>query len=364
MAANEGKAKKVTLKDIAQAAGLSPASVSMILNRRSINRFNAETVQQVFALANQLGYKSSKGKSFLLDKPSDTLIYIICPSVFNPFYTTIIQGIEIAARKQGYVTSVRTTYWDTSTERFIMEQARQFNIAGVIFAMIPQQPELAYELSRHLPVVAIGDRRGDLELATVDMNNFTAGQLMASHLLELGHRQLAYLSTTLNEQHTSRLRRYDGLKASCSRTETAKLHLFTQDISPEYEISHVDVEYTTGYELARRCLSEAPDVTAMVAINDMVAYGAYNAIRDAGLRIPEDISLCGFDNIFPSRLAGVSLTTIDNSLTECGKSAFNLLQEEIASYENHGRFESITHVEYKCRLIARSSSGPAPKLKT
>ena len=93
----------------------------------------------------------------------------------------------------------------------------------------------------------------------------------------------------------------------------------------------------------------------------MLGYGAYNAIIDKGLRIPEDISLCGFDNIFPSQLHGISLTTIDNSLTECGKSAFKLLQEEISSYEHHGKFASITHVEYKCRLIARSSSGPAPQ---
>ena len=354
-------AKKVTLKDIAAAAGLSPASVSMILNRRSINRFNADTLERIFALAQEMGYKSSKGASYSLVKPSDTLIFIICPSVFNPFYTTIIQGIEIAARKQGFVTSVRTTYWDTDTERFIMEQARKFNVAGVIFAMIPQQPQLAYELSRHLPVVAIGDRRGDLELATVDMNNFTAGQLMGKHLLELGHKHLAYLSTTLNEQHTSRLRRCQGLEAACRGANGAELHVFTEDITPDYEISNVDVEYTTGYALAKRCLAEAPEVTAMVAINDMVAYGIYNAIVDSGLRIPEDISLCGFDNIFPSRLRGVSLTSIDNSLIECGKSAFNLLQEEIASYENHGRFESITHVEYKCRLIARHSSGPAPQ---
>lgn len=166
--------KKVTLKDIAAKAGLSPASVSMILNRRSIDRFNAETVEQVYAIAAELGYKSSKEKAYALVRPSDTLIIIICPSLFNPFYTTIIQGIEIVARKQGFVTSVRTTYWDTDTEKFIMEQARKFNVAGVIFAMIPQQPQLAYKLSKYLPVVAIGDRRSDLELATVDMNNFTA----------------------------------------------------------------------------------------------------------------------------------------------------------------------------------------------
>ena len=242
-----------------------------------------------------------------------------------------------------------------------MEQARKFNVAGVIFAMIPQQPQLAYELSRHLPVVAIGDRRGDLELATVDMNNFTAGQLMGRHLLELDHRHLAYLSTTLNEQHTSRLRRCQGLETACRTAGGAQLHVFTKDITPDYEISNVDVEYTTGYALAQRCLKEAPEVTAMVAINDMVAYGAYNAICDSDLRIPEDMSLCGFDNIFPSRLQGISLTTIDNSLTECGKSAFHLLQEEIASYESHGRFESITHVEYKCKLIPRHSSGPVPQ---
>ena len=352
--------KKVTLKDIAAKAGLSPASVSMILNRRSIERFNVETVEQVFTLAESMGYKSSKEKAYALIKPSDTLIIIICPSLFNPFYTTIIQGIEIAARKQGYVTSVRTTYWDIETERFIIEQARKFNVAGVIFAMIPQQPQLAYDLSKYVPVVAIGDRRGDLELTTVDMNNFTAGQLIGKHLTDLGHKHIAYLSTTLNDQHTSRVRRCQGLEAACTAAN-ANLKILTKEITPDYELSHVDVEYTTGYELALQCLEENKDVTAIVTINDMVGYGAYNAIIDKGLRIPDDISLCGFDNIFPSHLHGVALTTVDNSLTECGKSAFKLLQEEIASYEHHGKFEPITHVEYKCRLIARFSSGKAPQ---
>lgn len=352
--------KKVTLKDIAAKAGLSPASVSMILNRRSIDRFNAETINKVFALADSMGYKNSKHQSYALIKPSDTLIIIICPSLFNPFYTTIIQGIEIAARKQGFVTSVRTTYWDTDTEHFIMEQARKFNVDGVIFAMIPQQPQLAYELSHYLPVIAIGDRRGDLELATVDMNNFTAGQLIGRHLTELGHKHIAYLSTTLNDQHTSRVRRCQGLEDIC-KAACASLKVFTKEITPDYELSHIDVEYTTGYELACKCLEQAPETTAIVTINDMLGYGAYNAIIDKGLRIPDDISLCGFDNIFPSQLHGISLTTIDNSLTECGKSAFKLLQEEIASYEHHGKFASITHVEYKCRLVARSSSGPAPQ---
>lgn len=355
--------KKVTLKDIAAKASTSPASVSMILNHKSIDRFSEETISKVFASAKSLGYEGnrSKSKKYSLIQPADTMITIICPSIFNPFYTTIIQGIEIAARKEGFTTSVRTTYWDTATERFILEQAKALKVAGVIFAMIPQQPHLAYELSKDLPVVVIGDRRSDLELATVDMNNFTAGQLMGKHLLDYGHRQLAYLSTTLNEQHTSRVRRCQGLEEACKAYADAKLQVFTKEITPDYEITHVDVEYATGYELANICLDKAPATTAIVTINDMVAYGAYDAIIERGLRIPEDISLCGFDNIFPSKLSCIGLTTIDNSLTECGKSAFRLLQEEIAYYARHGSFQSITHVEYKCQLKARKTSGKAKK---
>lgn len=353
-------AARTTLKDIAARLGISQASVSMILNNRSIGRFSEETVQKVLEAAEKMGYKGKKRKEYSLISPSDTVIIIVCPSLVNPFYSTIIQGIEIAARSRGYTTSVRTTYWDESTERFIIAQARKFNVAGVIFAMIPQQPELAYELSRHLPVVAIGDRRSDLELATVDMNNFAAGQKMGVHLLELGHRRIAYISTTLNSQHSSRVRRCQGLQDACRSFPGSRLQVFTREITPDYELSNVDVEYKTGYELALACLKKAPETTAIVAINDMVAYGAYNALIDKGLRIPEDISLSGFDNIFPSGLRGIELTSVDNSLTECGKSAFRLLQEEIESYSSSGSFSSITHVEYRSVLVPRRTTGPAP----
>ncbi len=349
---------KTTLKEVAAAAGLSPARVSMILNHKSIERFNRETVAKVFELAEKMDYQGKARTRFYPLQPMHTLIIVICPSLVNPFYTTIIQGIEKAARQYGFTTSVRTTYWDTDMERSLMNEAQNLHAAGVIFAMIPQQPQLAYELSQKMPVVAIGDKRSDMEIATVDMNNFTAGQLLGNYLLELGHRRLAYISTTLNEHHSSRVRRYRGLQEACKGYNGAELKVFTKEITPEYEISHVDIEYSTGYELADLCLKKAPATTAVIAINDMVAYGAYNAVINRGLRIPEDISLCGFDNIFPSGLHGVSLTSVDNALTNCGKSAFTLLQEEIKNYKQHGNFQSITHVEYKCSLKIRNSTAP------
>lgn len=351
--------KRITVRQLAALAGCSPASVSMILNNKSIDRFSQETVAKVLKLAQEQGYKP-KEHSLALIEPARKLIIIVCPSLFNPFYTTIIQGIEIAARREGYTTSVRTTYWDQNTESSIMEQARSLHVAGVIFAMIPQQPQLAYALSQWVPVVAIGDRYGSLELATVDMNNFNAGKQVGQHLLELGHRHIAYLSTTLNEQHTSRVRRCQGLQEACSQYGAA-LTVLTKEITADYELSHVDVEYITGYSLAQQALEKHPQLTALVAINDMVAYGVYQAVLDAGKGIPQDISLAGFDNIFPSRLEGIGLTSVDNSLTECGKSAFALLQQEIASHSNTAGYQPITHVEYKCCLKVRRTTGPAPK---
>lgn len=348
--------KTVTIRDIAVRAGLSPASISMILNRRSPDRFNRETVEKVFRLASEMGYVSRSGKTFSPYRPQGRLIYIICPSLANPFYTSIIQGVETAALKKDFITAVRTTYWNADNEELIMEQASKANVAGVIFAMIPQQPELAYNLSRTLPVVAVGDKRGDLNFSTVDMNNFAAGQIMANHLLGLGHKNIAFLSTALSEQHTARLRRWQGLKET---VEAAKGHclLFTKDAPAKGK----SPEYNTGYELADTCLAKEPQVTAFVCVNDMVAYGAYDALLARGLQIPKDKSIAGFDNIFPSRLSGLSLTTIDNYLPECGKSAFSLLRKEIKAFEQQGSFDAITHLEYKCRLITRRSTAQAPK---
>lgn len=351
--------KPVTLKDLAAAAGLSPASISMILNRRSLSRFNQNTVEKVFALAGETGYVGCRGRTFFLPKLRERLILVVCPSLANPFYTSLIQGIEMAAHKAGYVTSLRTTYWDPEAEDAIIEQAQKFQAAGIIFTMLPQQAESAYELSRQIPVVTIGDRQDGWDLTTVDMNNFVAGQILARHLLELGHRQVAYLSTTL-DKHAPRLRRLQGLKTALA-LGGAECTVLTKEIQPDYELAHTDTEFTSGFELANECLDQYPHITALVGINDMLAYGAYDAALNRGLSVPEDISVCGFDNILPSRLRSVGLTTVDNSLIECGKSSFTLLKEEIDSYKQRGSFDSITHVEYKCRLVMRTSTGPARK---
>lgn len=349
--------KKVTLKDIGDAAGLSAASVSMILAKKSLSRFSPNTVDRVYALARDLGYERRS------DKYSRKVLVIICPSVINPYFATLIQGMEQEATQRGIDTMLFTTYWDTDKEQKVCEFARDPMVAGVVFAMIPQQPELARKLNETVPVVAVGDKQNESGLDTVDVNNFTAGSLVGKHLLKLGHQKVAYISTSLNTEHSARVRRYEGLKAEFKLAgDNCKLSLFTADIPSTTELNTVDIEHKTGYELAKRCIHETPEVTAIVAINDMVAYGIIDAIHDAGFRIPQDYSVCGFDNIYPSSFSGVSLTTVEHFIIQVGKSAIRLISDKIAKKASMNvDSDAVTRVEYRCKLIVRTSTGAPGK---
>lgn len=347
------KEKKVTLKDIGDAAGLSAASVSMILAKKSLSRFSPDTVDTVYALARELGYERRS------DKYKKKMLVIICPSVINPYFATLIQGMEQEATLLDIDTMLFTTYWDTEKERKVCEFAMDPMVAGVVFAMIPQQPELARKLNETVPVVAVGDKQNESGLDTVDVNNFTAGSFVGKHLLGLGHQKIAYVSTSLNTEHSARVRRYEGLKAEYKRAGDAHdLSLFTADIPSSTELNTVDIEHRTGYELAQRCMKEKPEVTAIVAINDMVAYGVIDAIGDAGFRIPQDYSVCGFDNIYPSSFCGVSLTTVEHYIIQVGKSAIRLITDKIAKKSSKlADSDAVTRVEYRCKLIVRNSTG-------
>lgn len=129
----------------------------------------------------------------------------------------------------------------------------------------------------------------------------------------------------------------------------------TCTITPEQERGDLNIEHRTGYTLARRCMAER-DITAFVAVNDMVAYGVLDAILESGARVPEDYSLCGFDNIYPSHFSRVGLTTVEHHIAEKGRSALEMLHNRITS----GPGCSITRVEVMPELVVRSSTGPAP----
>ncbi|MCH3918533.1 MAG: LacI family transcriptional regulator [Spirochaetia bacterium] len=345
--------QKVTLKDIAQQVGLSTASVSMILSGKKLSRFPQATIDKVRSSATEFGYQSKHGPSV-----SEESVLIVCPSVYNPYFAMLLQGMEMQAAQLGIRTVVRNTYWNIETEYDVFSFARNSLFSGVIFAMIPQQEKLGMELSKVMPLVAVGDYSDRFQFDTVDINNYEAGRMVARHLLELGHQRIAYISTSLNSYHSARVRRLEGIRDELLKAGIKeKAIVCCKDVDSMTELNHPDVEYETGCFLARQCLEQHPEVTAMVGINDMVAYGIMDAIHAGGFSIPDDYSVCGFDNIFPSKFMSVGLTTVEHHIVQRGQRAMSLIASRIRHMKAYGDAVcDVTRVEYSSKLIVRSST--------
>ncbi|MGI5173312.1 LacI family DNA-binding transcriptional regulator [Treponema sp. OMZ 840] len=342
-------AKKITLQDIANATGTSKSAVSMILSKKQINRFSSATIEAVQAAAFKLGYFKAKFKKNIL---------IVQPTGVNPYYAGLRHGMDQKAIELNYNTLLYNTYWDKEREKEVINLVKGSNIDAVIFSMIPQNHEIANMLNGLLPIVVVGDHHSSLQMDTVEIDNFNAGQIVAAYLAKLGHRKLAYLSTSLNSNHSARTKRIEGIKNYFMHHHAHfTIKVFSKDILPAEELENMDIEYDTGYMLAKRCLQDFKEVTAIVAINDMVAYGVMDALNDSHLVIPKNCSICAFDNIFPSKTRAIGLTTTDHNIVQQGKHAVNLIHQKFCESDQSS---NLTRVQYKCTLMKRSSTGVVP----
>lgn len=350
---------KVTLTDISTAAGVSRATVSMILSGRSGVSFTDDTVRKVREAAEALHYVPTvrKRASRLLSSTSGPrTVLIICPNISNLYYSSIVQAIQQAAAQQKCTTVITTTYRDAQSEAAILQLASSSDIAGIIFTMMPQSTQLVEHINATCPVVVIGDRNTSLTVDTVELDNYNAGVLIARHMIGLGHRHIAYISTSLDASNSARVRRLEGVQHTyATECPQGSVLVKSMDISPEVELHDLAVEHRVGYELTMTCLPHKK-ITAFVAVNDMVAYGVLNALSSSGCKIPDDYSVCGFDNLFPSQFPPLGLTSVEHYIVDKGRNAFEILYNKITEA---GSDRNITRVEFKHHLIVRGSTGPA-----
>lgn len=168
--------------------------------------------------------------------------------------------------------------------------------------------------------------------------------------MELGHRKIAFLSAPLEKISYSRKRRLSGIQDALK--SDAKLYVY--DSKNEAELDDKSYELELGHDLTTRILQEEPGITALIAANDMIAFGVYKVLREKNIRIPEDVSVCGFDNLQLSELMLPSLTTVDH-LTHwrCGL-AIDILDNKISN-----RLSTPLRVNYEPQLIVRNSTGRA-----
>ena len=347
--------KKVTLEDVSRNAGVSLSSVSMILNARADVSFSPETVQKVRQAAKELGYRapSRRAKGRL---PGRNVVFIVTPNIANAYYSGLVQAIQQAAEERSFSTLIFTTYREAKKEEEVMNMALALGAAGMIFTLTPQSLRKVEKLNGKIPVVVMGDKNSSPKIDTVELDHYSAGVLIARHMLSLGHRRIAFISAMMNATNAIRLRRLQGVKDVYAENPGCSVQVFTRDYTPHEELNSIDLEQRIGYELATECLKKKSRISGFVAVNDFIAYGVLDAIADKGFRVPEDYSVCGFNNLSSSRISRVGLTTVEQQTQARARSAFDILYERICGGD---AVSDLTRMEYTHHLLERRSTAPA-----
>lgn len=295
----------VTIHDVAARAGVSVATVSRVLNGKELVR--EETSRQVLAVAKSLRYVPNVAARSLSIRRSQT-IGIVLPDVHGEFFSEVIRGIDVAARRAGYHILVSGSHSDAGEMLEVLETMHGRVDGLVIMAPDVALASLREPLAPDLPLVLLNSRNGSLDSITID--NFGGARTMMRHLAELGHARIAFIKgPAQNGDARDRLRGYrHAMRGLGSAFE------FDGDFTEE-----------SGYEAAKLIAKRRPRPTAIFAANDSMAIGALSALTDLGVDVPRAMSVAGFDDIPIARYVAPPLTTIRVDIAELGRRAFALL---------------------------------------
>lgn len=348
--------QRVTLADLSRRTGLSQATISMILARRTDVSFSEETIRLVKEAAAEMGYTGVTRRRITIF--SRRAIMVVCPFLLNHYYSSVVQAVQIAASQMQCSVLVHTTYNDAEAEGRLLKVMAESDIGGIIFTMMPQSRNLLEKMASRLPIVVIADREPDLPVDFVELHNYKSGELVASHLAQLGHRHIACVATPGFENIRARKIRYAGLSETWRRLcPDGSLTLLTNFVNPAMMRDNVRMERFLGQQVTQDLLADRYGKTsAIVGINDMLAYGILDAMARAGKKVPEDFSVCGCDNDFPSDLAGVNLTSVEHFMVHNAHLAFQLLHSRM----DGGAESAILRKDIQPELVRRSSTG-APR---
>ena len=357
-------AEKAGVSQATEKAGVSQATVSMVLNKKYNVSFSRETVEKVEQAARELGYQlpSRKNKK---DSKKEKLIVVFCPTLTSPYYVLLLQGVEAVANKQGYGVFICNTQRDARLEEKYLRMMHTIQPQGIIYSCNPnpdfqQQVE---QLAQTIPLVIISNKEKTTTVDAINQDNTVVGKMMARHLLDLGHRDVAFITPPLTRRQWQRSKRVNGFVKEFEK-EGLKEHVIIKaaDESIDSRIPRMDTEYSMGYQLTMELLEEGREFTAIAGQNDMMAIGALDALHEAKIHVPRDVSVIGCDNIFYSSIRRISLTTIDHFVALKGQDACDIIIRKIDTRERaltDSAPISLYNIEYTPKLISRRTTGYA-----
>lgn len=334
--------KRITIKDVAEATDLSIAAVSYVLNNKDGVR--PETRELVLEAVERLGYVPNYSARGLASHRS-RLIGVCSPQTEpgsrlmfdNPFYSKLFSSIEYECRSEGYHVIVSGTDADES----FLKLAQQRSLDGMII-IGSYSKEFYSDLKKaNMPVVLIDTYQNPERFHEVKIDDRRGGQMATKYLIDRGHRNIAFISGALREQGVTQLR-FEGYQRALEES----------GISYRKELVFPGVvSFQSGVDSAAAALSRAKEITAMFCTADIIAIGAMKKALEMGLKVPDDISLMGFDNLNLSEYTSPALTTVGQEIEMKGKLAVEIIMDDI-----NNRIQKPRCVELPLRIIERQST--------
>jgi len=305
------------IKDIARQLGVSPATVSRALGDTGL--VAEPTLTRVREAARAMNYRPNVMARNLRRRRAMAVLMVV-RDIGNPFYLEVMKGVEAAARDAGYAVLMGNTENEPEREAGYFDMLRDGHADGMILMTGKLPARFAEGAERaDLPVVVALEMIESAGFPHVQIDNVAAARGAVEHLVALGHARIAHIAGPLPEPMA--VRRREGYRAAMAAAGLPVL--------PGYE-QRGDYLLRTGQALCRALFSLPQPPTAIFAANDEMAFGAINELRRMGLRVPEDVSVVGFDDLFLSEAFHPPLTTVSQPRMEIGRQAMRLLLDRIA----------------------------------
>ena len=326
------------MRDVAQRAGVSISTVSHVVNNsRTVGEGSRYRVLQAM---DELSYKPNTLARSLRRRQSNS-IGLIVPDSANPFFAEVARGIEDTSFDQNYSVILCNSDGDLDKQAIYTNLLIERQVAGILFVAAGVSTELVDDLSRRrVPLVVIDREVPGVEVDTVLTNHYQGGFLATQHLIDLGHRRIACISAG------------SELSPSAERVTGYRDALKTNGIVFDKSLVVLgDFQYESGYHAAHQLLQRESPPTAIFAINDLMAVGCISAVTERGSRVPEQISVVGFDDVRLASFSNPPLTTIAQPKREIGELATEILFARIHDLDAPPRFERL-----ETTLIVRRST--------
>lgn len=346
--------KQATIRDVAKLAGVSLATVSRALNDAEYP-VSAELRQRVRDAAAQLQYvPNTIARSLRQDVSRD--IGLVIPNISNQFYLQTMLGINDVLYKNDYSVVLCNTMRNPNQERAYLRQLFERKARGVILSSVDENADIVEEyVKKGMKVVLLDQKITGMESTGINFDSRAGARMATEHLVSLGHDRIAFASLPMTRW--TRTEMHMGYRNALVIAGLAYDPALVYEWMPVDVAPYADLELEAGRGIAEKFLADGCPATAIICINDMLAIGLIKTLRSHGIRVPEDVSVFGFDDIPFASTFEPSLTTVHYPAVEMGRLAAMMLLDNL---ENSSTEQSLV-MQLTPSLVIRDTVAPPPK---